>query len=218
MLENAQERIRRYREIKAQIGELKNEADRIEAEFLKEMEGELADTKYKSVSWSDGVGNKVTATESDSLKIVYPSQLPKIFGAAYGDVVTEVTTYKLSAGASRMLTAMYNGEYLRGASVEELVGSLELDENTSKALLKKLKGKTFDTDVKNLMKLGGLDEEQAKENAYLVSEIAVWNEFMKLMELCGTTSDEEIAEKIKYIDSAVTVEQTAKIRIDLSDE
>ncbi|MBP3266965.1 MAG: hypothetical protein J6M07_01385, partial [Ruminococcus sp.] len=200
MLENAQERIRRYREIKAQIGELKNEADRIEAEFLKEMEGELADTKYKSVSWSDGVGNKVTATESDSLKIVYPSQLPKIFGAAYGDVVTEVTTYKLSAGASRMLTAMYNGEYLRGASVEELVGSLELDENTSKALLKKLKGKTFDTDVKNLMKLGGLDEEQAKENAYLVSEIAVWNEFMKLMELCGTTSDEEIAEKIKYID------------------
>ena len=71
--------------------------------------------------------------------------------------------YKLNAAASRMLTAIYNGEYLSGGSVPELVNTLGLDEKTSKALLKKLKGKSFDTDMKNLIKLGGLNEEEAKE-------------------------------------------------------
>ena len=216
MLKNADERIKRYKEIKEQMAELKSEADSIEAEFLKAMEGDLEDTKYKSVSYSDGEGNKVTATEADSLKVIYPSQLPKIFGDAYKDVVTEVTTYKINAGATRILTAIYNGEYLKGSSIEELIGTLGLEDKAAKALLKKLKGKTFDTDVRNLMKLGGLSEEQAKENAYLVSEIAVWSEFMKLMELRGTTSDQDIAEILGYIDSAVTVEQTAKIKIDIA--
>ena len=167
MLKNANERIRRYGEIKAKMAELKLEADMIEAEFLKDMEDDLKDSKYKSVEYSDGSGNRVTLTEADSLKIVYPSYLEHIFGTAYDDVVTTEVKYKLNAGANRMLTAIYNGEYLRGGTVGELVGTLGLDDKTQKALLKKLKGKSFDTDVKNLVKLGGLSEEDAKENAYL---------------------------------------------------
>lgn len=217
MLENANERIKRYGEIKARIAELKNEADKIEAEFLKAMEGDLEDSKYKSVEYSDGSGNRVTLTEADSLKIVYPSYLEEIFGKAYDDVVSMEIKYKLSAGASRMLTAIYNGEYLSGGSVEELVNGLGLDDKTRKALLKKLKGRSFDTDVKNLIKLGGLTEEDAKENAYLVSEICAWEEFMKLMQLNGKTGDKDIAETLNKIDGAVTVEQTAKIKITLAD-
>lgn len=216
MLDNADERIRRYKEIKQEIAELKSEADGIEAEFLKAMESDLEDTKYKSVSYSDGEGNKVTATEAESLKVVYPTFLKNIFGAAYKDVVTEETSYKVSAGASRMLTALYNREYVRDSSVEELVGTLGIDDKSEKALLKKLKGKKFDTDVKNLMKFAGLDEASAKENAYLVSEICVWNEFMRLMELNGTTSAEDISNALTWIDGAVTVEQTAKIKIDIA--
>lgn len=217
MLDNADERIRRYKEIKQEIAELKSEADGIEAEFLKAMESDLEDTKYKSVSYSDGEGNKVTATEAESLKVVYPTFLKNIFGAAYKDVVTEETSYKVSAGAARMLTALYNREYVRDSSVEELVGTLGIDDKSEKALLKKLKGKKFDTDVKNLMKFAGLDEASAKENAYLVSEICVWNEFMRLMELNGTTSAEDISKALTWIDGAVTVEQTAKIKIDIAD-
>ena len=177
----------------------------------------LEDTKYKSVSYSDGEGNKVTATEAESLKVVYPTFLKNIFGAAYKDVVTEETSYKVSAGAARMLTALYNREYVRDSSVEELVGTLGIDDKSEKALLKKLKGKKFDTDVKNLMKFAGLDEASAKENAYLVSEICVWNEFMRLMELNGTTSAEDISKALTWIDGAVTVEQTTKIKIDIAD-
>ena len=49
MLKNADERIRRYGEIKAQIERLKAEAEGIEVEFLKAMEDDLKDSKYKSV-------------------------------------------------------------------------------------------------------------------------------------------------------------------------
>lgn len=217
MLNNADEKIRRYKEIKQEISALKSEADGIEAEFLKAMEGDLEDTKYKSISYSDGEGNKVTATEANSLKVVYPTFLKNIFGAAYKDVVSEETNYKISSGANRILAALYNREYIRGSSLEELVGTLELDDKSSKALLKKLKGKNFDTDVKNLMKFGGLDEAEAKENAYLVSEICIWNEFMKLMELNGKTAESDITAALTWIDGAVTVEQTAKIKIDIVD-
>ena len=217
MLKNADERIRRYGEIKAKMAELKLEADMIEAEFLKDMEDDLKDSKYKSVEYSDGSGNRVTLTEADSLKIVYPSYLEHIFGTAYDDVVSTEVKYKLNAGANRMLTAIYNGEYLRGGTVGELVGTLGLDDKTEKALLKKLKGKSFDTDVKNLIKLGGLSEEDAKENAYLVSEICAWEEFMKLLKLNGKDTEQDIAEALRWVDGAVTVEQTAKIKITLAD-
>jgi hypothetical protein len=143
MLNNADEKIMRYKEIKQKIAELKSEADSIEAEFLKAMEGDLEDTKYKSVSYSDSEGNKVTATAADSLKVVYPTYLKNIFGAAYKDVVTEETSYKISAGATRMLTVLYNREYIRDSSVGELIGTLGLDDKSEKALLKKLKGKNF---------------------------------------------------------------------------
>ena len=107
-------------------------------------------------------------------------------------------------------------EYLSGGSVDELIASLGLEDKAEKALLKKLKGKNFDTDVKNLMKLGGLNEADAKENAYLISEITAWNDFMKLMELSGKTSEQDINDALRMIDGAVTVEQTAKIKIDIA--
>ena len=168
------------------------------------------------VSGVDGEGNKVTATEAESLKVIYPSFLKNIFGAAYKDVVTEEVSYKVSAGAARMLIALYNREYVSGGTVDQLVKTLGLDERTEKALVKKLKGKKFDTDVKNLRKFGGLDEEAAKENAYLVSEICVWEDFMRLMEINQRTSESDIAEALKWIDGAITVDQTAKIKIDIA--
>lgn len=213
MLEGADEKIRRYKEIKLKMAALKTEADSIEADFLKALTDELEDTKYKSVSWADGEGNKVSATDAASLKIVYPAFLKKIFGEAYKDVVTEETTYKVSAGASRMLTALYSREFIRDGDLEQLIDTLKLDEKSAKTLMKKLKGKRFDTDVKNLMHIGGLSEEEAKENAYLAAEIAVWNDFMKLMELQPGV---DIDKALEWIDGAVIVEHTPKIRIDIA--
>ena len=77
---------------------------------------------------------------------------------------------------------------------------------------KKLKGANYSTDVKNLQKIGGLDEKSAQENAYLVSEAVAWTELMRLLTLNNETVTEDIINRaIDMIDSAVVVERTPKI-------
>ena len=83
------EKVKRYAEIKAEISELKSEADGIEADILKASEADLQDTKFKSAVYSDNAGNAITVTNADNVKLVYPTMLKEIFGKAYGDVVKE---------------------------------------------------------------------------------------------------------------------------------
>lgn len=77
---NLSDRVHRYAEIKAEMEALKAEKDSIEADILKAAEADLKDTKFKSVSYYDNNGNFVTATNSDTVKIIYPSMLKQIFG------------------------------------------------------------------------------------------------------------------------------------------
>lgn len=205
--------VQRYAEIKQEQEELKKEADGIEAEILKASEADLSDTKFKTAVYTDINGNSVTVTNADSVKLVYPSMLKEIFGKAYGDVVKEEITYKLSEPAKRLLSAVYNKEYVKDGSVEDILASLNLDDKSYKALLKKLKGVSYDTDCKNLMKLGGLDERSAKENAYLVSEAVAWQNFVKLLTLNNSQlTDEIIGRAVEMIDSTVVVERTPKTK------
>ncbi len=211
MLDNANAKIARYKELKAKMILLKTEADEIEVEFLKAMESDLEDTKYKTISYHDDSGNTVKATTADTVKLIYPSMLKDIFGKAYSDVVTEETTYKLSAQAKRLLAGLYKKEYLE-SDVDALIDSMCVDEDTKKMLIKKIKGKNFDTDVKNLIKFAGMDEQTAKENAYLLSEIVTWQELIRLLQINNETVDKEIIKKaLTWIDSAVVVEETPKI-------
>lgn len=209
---NLSEMVQRYAEIKAEISELKSEADGIEADILKASEADLEDTKFKSAVYSDIKGNTITVTNADSVKLVYPSMLRKIFGAAYGDVVKEEITYKLSEPAKRLLSAVYNKEYIKGGSVEQILDSMQLDDKTYKALQKKLKGVNYNTDVKNLMQLGGLDEQSAKENAYLIAEAVAWQNFKYLLMLNNRDLNDDIVDSaVDSIDSAITVERIPKI-------
>lgn len=210
---NLSEMVQRYAEVKAEMSELKAEADSIEADILKASEADLQDTKFKSAVYSDVKGNTITVTNADSVKLVYPSMLRKIFGAAYSDVVKEETKYTLSEPAKRLLSAVYNKEYIKGGSVEQILDSMQLDDKTYNALQKKLKGASYDTDVKNLMKLGGLDEKAARENAYLVSEAVAWQNLLKLLTLNNELLTDDIIERaIDTIDSAVVVERTPKTK------
>ena len=161
----------RMAQIKMQQAELKAESDAIEAELLKQFEADVEDTKYKTVVYS-GNNAKVTATYADSVKLIYPYYLKKIFGEAYGDIVTKETTYRISSHGKRMLTAMYKGEYVKDTDIGQTVRGLNLDDKTTSALLKKLKGKNFETDKNNLIKIGKLSESEASDTAYLISEAA----------------------------------------------
>ena len=199
---NLSDKVKRYAEIKAEISELKAEADGIEADILKASEADLQDTKFKSAVYSDNVGNAITVTNADSVKLVYPAMLKEIFGKAYGDVVKEDVTYTLSESAKRLLSAVYNKEYIKDGSVAKILDGLELDDKSRKALEKKLKGAKYETDVKNFMKLGGLDEKAAQENAYLVSEAVAWQNLKRLLTINNEQLTDEIVERaVDMIDS-----------------
>lgn len=210
---NLSEKVQRYAEIKAEISELKSEADSIEADILKASEADLEDTKFKSAVYSDISGNTITVTNADSVKLIYPAMLKEIFGKAYSDVVKEEITYKLSEPAKRLLSAVYNKEYIKDGSVEQILDGMKLDDKSRKTLEKKLKGANYSNDVKNLMKLGGLDERSAQENAYLVSEAVAWQNFVKLLTLNNEQLTDEVVERaVDMIDSAVVVERTPKTK------
>lgn len=209
---NLADKVQRYAEIKAEQEELKAEMDDIEADILKAAETDLKDTKFKTVSYADNNGNVITATNADNVKLIYPSMLKVIFGKAYPDVVKEEITYKVSAPAKRLLAAIYNGEYIKNGSVDEILKGLNLDDKSFNALRKKLKGANYDTDVKNLIKFAGIGETEAKENAYLVAEAIAWQDFKHLLLLNNRDFDDDIIKSaVDTIDSAVTVEQIPKI-------
>lgn len=209
---NLADKVQRYAEIKAEQEQLKAEMDDIEADILKAAETDLKDTKFKTVSYADNNGNVITATNADNVKLIYPSMLKVIFGKAYPDVVKEEITYKVSAPAKRLLAAIYNGEYIKNGSVDEILKCLNLDDKSFNALKKKLKGANYDTDVKNLIKFAGIGETEAKENAYLVAEAIAWQDFKHLLLLNNRDFDDDIIKSaVDTIDSAVTVEQIPKI-------
>ncbi|MGN0601143.1 MAG: hypothetical protein ACI4I7_00375 [Oscillospiraceae bacterium] len=209
---NLADKVQRYAEIKAEQEELKAEMDVIEADILKAAETDLKDTKFKTISYYDNNGNVITATNTDNVKVIYPSMLKVIFGKAYSDVVKEEVTYKLSAPAKRLLAAIYNRDYIKNSSIDDILTGLNLDDRSFNALKKKLKGANYNTDVKNLMKFAGIGETEAKENAYLVAEAVAWQNFKHLLLLNNKDFDDEIIESaVDTIDSAVTVEQIPKI-------
>ncbi len=205
-------KVDRMAEIKRQIAVLKSESDGIEAELLKQFEADVEDTKYRTVRYS-GNGAAVIANYADKVVLVYPSILKMIFGKAYGDVVTEETTYKLSANAKRLLAALYKKEYMQGATVEAALERIAPDNKTLKVMRKRIKGKNFEGDKNNLIKLAGFSDEVASDYAFMLSEVAAWQEFERLLAASGGVSEERIAEVLEYINAAVMVEETPKITI-----
>lgn len=206
------EKVDRMAELSKNIAELKHEYSMIEAELLKQFEDDVEDTKYRTVRYS-GSSAALIANYADKVALVYPSMLKSIFGKAYSDVVTEEVTCKLSANAKRLLAALYKKEYMRGTSVEMCITQISDDDKTRKVLSKRVKGKNFESDKNNLMKIAGLDEDRASDYAYMLSEAAAWQEFERLLSASGGVTEERIAEVLEYINTAVTVEETPKITV-----
>lgn len=207
----------RLAQIKCSIAELKKEQSELEGYFLKISTDELENTKTKTVSYLGTGANRIVATMAESLKMVYPSYLKSIFGDAYNDVVTEEIKYKLSAPATRMLIGLWSNSYTE-MTVAEIISQLPVNDKTKKTLAKKVKGAKFETDKKNLISIGELDEKTAEEYAYFISEAAIWENFLRLMKINKKATSEDIAEALKLIDGAVVVEETPKITIEVGEE
>lgn len=202
---------------------IKQESNALQDEYLDlqsklQVEGEsaLENTKYKSVSYS-GTSGKATVTLADKVSGVMPSLFLDIFGKAFPDLVNQKSILELNAEGKRIAAAVWNKEYCQG-SVEEIVNSLSCDEKAKKSLLKKLNGKNFETDKKNLIRIGGLDEDSAKDYAYLIAEIIAWNKIKAIIKINnnGVFSQEAFEQFALNINAAVCVEQSTKITIEES--
>ena len=201
--------------------EIKQESNALQDEYLDlqsklQVEGEsaLENTKYKSVSYS-GTSGKATVTLADKVSGVMPSLFLDIFGKAFPDLVNQKSILELNAEGKRIAAAVWNKEYCQG-SVEEIVNSLSCDEKAKKSLMKKLNGKNFETDKKNLIRIGGLDEDSAKDYAYLIAEIIAWNKIKAIIKINnnGVFSQEAFEQFALNINAAVCVEQSTKITIE----
>lgn len=198
--------------IKADMAKLKERKDQIEAEIIMQCSSDLENTKYKSIHY-EGIDNELTAINSESLKVTYPSFLPIVFGKAYGDAVTETTTYKLSAPATRMLIGLWKGNYIR-ATISDVINQMnDVNEDERKQLLKKCKGINFDKDVANILKFTNLTEADAKDYAYLISEAAVWQDFCNMLNINDIKDETVIDDILLKIQSAFVVEDGTKITL-----
>lgn len=204
--------IDRMVEIKNETKELEAEYVSLEAIILAKFTEDTENTKHKAASYSAVTGN-ISASEADSVKVVYPTMLKEIFGAVYPDMVKEETSYTLTSAAKKLLAAVYKGEYIKDMSFEQAIADLPVDEKQRKALAKKLKGRKYDADKANLIKIGKFTEEEAADYAYMLSEIANWCDFWNMLSLNSRTSPDEIEKTIDYINSAVTVETSPKISL-----
>lgn len=206
--------IDRMAQIKKEKAELDDEYASLQAKLQVVGETALEDTKYKSVSYN-GTSSKATVTIADKVSGVMPSLFADIFGKAFCDLVTEKNTLELNAEGKRIVAAVWNKEYCEG-SVEEIVSSLMCDDKAKKSLMKKLNGKNFETDKKNLMKIGGLSESEASDTAYLVAEIIAWNKIQAIIKINnnGVYTKEAFEQFALNVNAAVCVEQSTKIAID----
>lgn len=203
-------------EIKQESSALQDEYLDLQSKLQVEGESALENTKYKSVSYT-GTSGKATVTLADKVSGVMPSLFLDIFGKAFPDLVNQKSILELNAEGKRIAAAVWNKEYCQG-SVEEIVNSLSCDEKAKKSLLKKLNGKNFETDKKNLIKIGGLDEDSAQDYAYLIAEIIAWNKIKAIIKINnnGVFSQEAFEQFALNINAAVCVEQSTKITIEES--
>lgn len=203
-------------EIKRTIARLNEKKAVLESVILTAAEQDLKNTKYKTVHYNGTMGDRVTATKAASVKVIYPSYLVSIFGDAYKDVVKEETSYKLSEPAKRMMAGLYLNEYSE-LSIEDVLRDIEAPAEKKELLKKKIKGQRFATDKKNLMDIAGLDEKNAEIFAYFAAEAAVWNDFLKLMAVNGKNDPASIGRALELIDSAVMVDESTKIAVEVRD-
>lgn len=214
-MENIANIIDQLVQVKRMISRLNEKKTLLEAEILAQAEQDLKNTKYKTVHYNGTMGDRVTATKAASVKVIYPSYLASIFGDAYKDVVKEETSYKLSEPAKRMMAGLYLNEYSE-LSIEDVLRDIEAPSEKKELLKKKIKGQRFATDKKNLMDIAGLDEKNAEIFAYFAAEAAVWNDFLKLMAVNGKNDPASIDRALELIDSAVIVDESTKITIEVA--
>lgn len=204
------EAVDRYAELQAQIDGAKLEIDGIKAYIETQAEADLEDTKMKTVEYYGTHGCRVVVQNAATVKPISWVVIKEVLGKTVPDFLKEETKYSLTEVAKTMLANMFKGDYIED-SIENVVCRMTDDSKKQKVLMKRLKGK-YKQDMKNIMKYAELDEKDASDYAFMVSEVMAYQNILRIMEASGNGGTvEEAVEKVK---SALIVEDTIKVSLE----
>lgn len=196
------------------ITEAKAETEKLKAFFQKQALELMKDKKVKHVEFWGSAGAKVEVTTSETLKLVSYNFLLQVIGEVLlSDFVKAEPHYKLSEPFKRLLTAIFQGDYVE-QSADDVIAQISDDEKTRKVLRKKLKG-NWEKDVANLKVIAGLKDKEAEHFAYFIQEAKNYEKIVHLLEAAGHSRESEgFKVALDAIRHAVVVEEGIKIGLE----
>ena len=206
-----EKKIVRLCEISRQMEALKAEKDEIDSYFHRIATEDLKNSKRKSIAY-DAPGCRLLATNAQNIDSNDYSLLTNIFRDMAGQIVKTETKQSLTALGKRILGGVIQKEYVM-QTVEETLRQIAKPELLP-LLKKKVRGKNYETDVKNLMAITGCGEKEAEENAYLVAMACVWEDMRDLLIANRVEPDtwEQVLDKLK---TNVVVQNVTKVKLDM---
>lgn len=172
---------------------------------------DLKDTKLLTAVYWGSRNSRITVTNSATVKSDSLSMVRNVLGGIAQDFIKTETVDKMTDPCKKFLAMVVQGNYTQG-SLENTIHSITDDPKIQATLHKKLKGQ-YEKDKAMLMKLVDLDEKDASDWAYLVSEVINWERLIQRLRAAqwkGTTQ-----EAVDAIRAAVIVEDSLKVGFDL---
>ncbi|WP_275372539.1 hypothetical protein [Clostridium tertium] len=185
------------------------EVNRLKADLLTIGIEDLENTKIKTVAYYGTDTNKVEVQETEKVDIVSASIVQDILGKAADEFITKEVVLKPTKKFMDLVSPLATGDYKEG-NFKDYIATLTTDEKKLALLNKKLKG-SFKLDMKNLMTILELNDEEAKKIAIDLTELANYRKIIELLDTVkGDRTVEELLDKLK---SCVIAEENVKIII-----
>lgn len=191
----------RLAEIKTSKQALADEERVLTAYLQTEAEKVWNKREAKTVYFKGTAGNGATVTRTKTVKLLGTANeklLKDIFGTTYESMVEPKEEYKLSSEAKRILSALVTKEYFQVETPAAVVTLLDQPEEIKKAIAKKIKGKSFDTDFKNIVAFG-VDEQEASDIAYLYAQALAFDEIAGILVANKIKPSSESFEKLERL-------------------
>lgn len=204
------EKVDRLADLTAQADAIKIEIDGLKAFFEETAQNDLEDTKLKTVEYYGTSNKKVVVQNNATVKPIAWTVIKEVLGKVYPDFVKEETKYSLNDVAKTMLANMFKGDYIED-ELESLISRMTFDPKKQKTLMKRLKGK-YKQDLKNIVKYAELDEQEASDYAYMVSEVMAYQNILRIMEASGFEGTVE--EAVAKVKSALIVDEGIKVTLE----
>ncbi len=196
----------------------KRELEILKGEFMKLGREALTDRKNKQAEFWGSNNAKVVVTESETLKVTFPTLLRQVFGdVVMKDYEKEKVTYEYTESFKRILIAIFQGGYV-DQGFSDVLRQIPVDEATRKALGKKLKGR-WKKDTETLENVGGLGKADAEYYAYQVQESLLYEAITGLLKVAGhEPGTQGFDEALKTVKLAVAVEEGVKVGVEAEEE